>query len=210
MQRFTKILLIAFFALASSLILPPSSFAQGGVKGKIRSTSGSGIANATITARQDGKDLKTVRSDSKGNFILNGLRSGVYNIVVDADGFATGLKSGVEIKNGKTIDLGDRLILGTDLGSLVLIKGAVFFKEGFSVTGAKIELEQVNADGSTKNLSSSFSDISGEFSFRQPKRDAKYRVTAKYKGVTGSKEISVDNPGIYRVAITLDISKANK
>jgi hypothetical protein len=33
-------------------------------------------------------------------------------------------------------------------------------------------------------------------------------VTAKYKGVTGSKEIvDVVNAGIYRTAITLDISR---
>jgi hypothetical protein len=210
MLSFQEQFRIVGFILLTAFCLLQSVFAQGGVKGKIRATNGSGIANATITARQEGKDLKTVRSDSKGNFVLDGLRSGVYNIVFDADGYAAGVKFGVEVKNGKTMDLGDRLILGVDQGSLVLIKGAVFFKEGFSVTGAKIELEQVNADGSAKNIGSSFSSVSGEFSFRQPNRDGKYRVTAKYKGVTGSKEVSVDNPGIYRVAITLDISKADK
>lgn len=202
--------MIAGIVLLSAFCLLPAVYAQGGVKGKVRATNGSGIAKASVTARQEGKDIKTVQSDSQGKFVLDGLRAGTYNIVFDADGYAAGIKFGVEIKNGSVRDLGDRLILGPDQGTLVFVRGGVFFKEGFSITGAKIDLEEVLADGSTKKLDNTFSSVSGEFTFRRPNRNAKYRVTAKYKGTTGSKEITVDNPGIYRVAITLDISKADK
>lgn len=210
MLNFRKRFITAGFALLTASCLALTAYAQGGVKGKVRSTNGSGIANATITARLDGKDIKTVRSDSKGSFVLDGLRNGTYNIVFDADGYAAGVKFGVEIKNGSIRDLGDRLILGVDQGSLVFVRGGVFFKEGFSVTGAKIELEEVLADGSTKNIASSYSNASGEFSFRRPNKTAKYRITAKYKGVSATKEVTADNPGIYRVALNLDISKADK
>jgi uncharacterized protein YhdP len=87
---------------------------------------------------------------------------------------------------------------------------AVLYVTDFSVTGAKVELEEVFADGTTKKLGSTFSSVSGEFTFRRPPKEAKYRVTAKYKGVSASKDVTVDNPGIFRVAITLDISKADK
>lgn len=194
-----------------AVCLVPSAFAQGGVKGKVRNNKGSGIAGASITARLSGKDVKTVRSDSKGNFSLQGLGEGTYNIVFDADGYATGVKFGVQVKDGNMRDLGDRLILSVDQGTQLIIRGSVFFREGTSITAAKVELERVNDDGSTKELGSTYTNVSGEFTFRPPPGLTKVRVTAKYKGVSGSKEISdIANVGIYRTAITLDVSRSDK
>ncbi len=188
----------------------PSVLAQGGVKGKVRNNKGNGIGGATVTARLDGKDVRTVRADSKGVFTMEGLEPGTYNIVFDADGYATGVKFGVQIRNGNVQDLGDRLILSVDQGTQVIVRGSVFFKEGTSITGAKVEIARVNDDGSTKNLGSTFTNVSGEFTFRPPAGTNKVRVTAKYKGVSGSKEISeIVNAGIYRTAITLDISRSD-
>jgi hypothetical protein len=197
--------------LLSVLCLGPSVFAQGGIKGKVRNNKGGAIAGATITARLSGKDVRTVRSDAKGNFTMQGLNSGTYNVVIDADGYATGVKFGVEIKDGNVRDLGDRLILSVDQGTQVIIKGSVFFKEGTSLTAAKVEFERINDDGSTKNLGSTYTSSSGEFTFRPPAGTTKVRVTAKYKGISGSKEITdIVNAGIYRTAITLDISRTQK
>jgi hypothetical protein len=197
--------------LLSVFCLLPAIFAQGGVKGKIRNNKGGGIAAATVTARRGGDDIKTVKSDSKGNFLMEGLREGTYNIVFDADGYATGVKFGVAITDGSIRDLGDRLILSVDQGTQVIIKGSVFFKEGMSITAAKIEVDRINGDGSFKNLGSTYTTSSGEFTFRPPAGVTKVRVTAKYKGVSASKEISdIVNAGIYRTAITLDISRDDK
>jgi uncharacterized GH25 family protein len=202
---------ILLFLLLSAVCFLPSVYAQGGIKGKVRNNKGNGISGATITARLDGKDVKTVTADSKGNFQMEGLKSGTYNIAVDADGYAIGVKYGVEIKNGSIRDLGDRLILAVDQGTLVIIKGSVFFKEGTSLTGAKVEIERVNDDGSTKSLGSTYSNYSGEFSFRPPAGVRKVKITAKYKGVEGSNEITdIVNAGIYRTAITLDVSRSDK
>jgi hypothetical protein len=202
---------LSVILLLSAFCLLPSAFAQGGIKGKIRNNKGGSIAGATVTARQDDKDVKSVRSDSKGNFMMQGLDAGTYNIIFDADGYAMGIKFGVQIKNGNVRDLGDRLILSVDQGTQIVIKGSVFFREGTSVTAAKVELERVNDDGSTKNLGSTYANISGEFTFRLPLGATKVRVTAKYKGVSGSKEISdIVNAGIYRTAITLDISRSER
>ncbi len=201
-----KIFLFAIFFL-----LAPSLFAQtGGLKGKVRTNSGSGIANATIIVRQDAKDIKTVKSDVKGNFLIEGLRSGKYIVVFDANGYSSGLLNNVEVKDNNVRNLGDRLILSVDQGTQIIIKGSVFYREGTSVSGAKVEIERVNADGSTKNLGSGFTNVSGEFTFHQPQNSAKIRVTAKFKGVSGSKDIDVENAAIYRLAITLDIPRTEK
>ena len=208
-----KIFKNAAFLVILPILLSLSVFAQsetGGAKGKVRSVKGDGIGGAAITARLKGQDVKTVKSDEKGNFEMNGLRPGVYNFVFDKSGYASGIKYNIEIRSKKTEDLGDRLILLVDQGTLVLINGSVYNQDGRSITGAKIEIEKVNSDGSFKKLGSGYTNISGEFTFRQPDSAAKFRITASLKGVTNSKEISVDSAGVYRLAITLNLPKEDK
>lgn len=197
------ILFLAGFVAAGSV------FAQGGVKGKVRNSRGQGIANATITARQDGKEIKTVTADRKGDFVLSGLAAGTYNIAFDADGYGTGVLYDVEVKKGIR-DLGPRLFLSVDRGTQVFVRGTVFYKEGASITGAKVELQQVNSDGSVKKIATVYTNISGDFAFTRPHQAATYRVVASFKDATGSKDVEVDNAGIYRTAITLDISRTEK
>jgi hypothetical protein len=201
---------ILLFFLLSAFCLLPSVYGQGGIKGKVRNTKGGAIVGATVTAKLGTKEVKTVRSDSKGYFMMQGLDAGTYNVVFDADGYAAGVKFGVEIRDGNVRDLGDRLILSADQGDQLIIKGSVFFREGTSVPAAKVEIERINGDGSTKSLGSVYTNISGEFTFRPPLGTTKVRVTAKYKGVSGSKDISeIVNAGIYRTAITLDVSRSD-
>jgi hypothetical protein len=186
------------------------SFAQsGGVKGKVKAPNGKGIANASIVIRQDGKEVKSASSDAKGEFKIAGLSAGKYNISFDANGYSEGTLHGVEVGNGIR-DLGERLILTYDRGLFVILQGSVFFKEGASVTGASVELEQVRADGSTKRLGTTYSNSSGEFSFRRPEGAAKLRVTAKLKGNSATKDIDVEEAAIYRVALTLNMSRDDR
>lgn len=206
MSLFKKIAFIFVVAAAFSSAV----FAQAtGVKGKIRSQNGNGIPNATITARQDGKDIKTVKANAKGDFEMPGLKPGVYNVIFDADGFQLGLLQGVEVKSGMR-DLGGNLILRPDQGNQILVNGSVFYKEGTSLGGAKVEIARVNADGSTKKLTSVYTNIQGEFAFRQEQGTQKLRFTIKYKGAEAVKELDVDTAAIYRFAVTLDISRTEK
>lgn len=196
----------------SALILTATLTAagqSGGLKGRIRANSGTGISNATVTVTKGTADIKTAKSKSDGSFQVSGIEPGYYNLRVEADGYASAVKFSIEIKD-KVKDLGDKLFLRVDQGSLVIIRGSVFFKEGTSVTGAKVEFERINADGSTKRLDSTNSSVTGEFAFRQPPGAAKYRITAKYNGSAATKEIEVDNAAVYRLAISLDLSSADK
>lgn len=90
---------ISLFAILSAFCILPAVFAQtGGLKGKVRTNNGTGIANASVTVRQDGKDVKSVRADDKGNFLMEGLGSGNYSLVVDAKGYSSGVLYNVEVK----------------------------------------------------------------------------------------------------------------
>jgi hypothetical protein len=184
-------------------------FAQdtGSVKGKVRTVRGAGIADATVTARQKGEDVKTVKTDSNGDFTMSGLESGLYNFVFTKNGFSSGTKYNVEVKKNKTTDLGDRLVLTGDQGTQVIIKGSVFNQDGVSLYGAKVEIERIAENGSTRKAGSGYTSESGEFTFRFPEAAAKFRVTATLRGVSASKEVSVDGAAIYRLAITLNLPK---
>lgn len=179
----------------------------GGAKGKVRAANEKALADATVTARQDGKNIKFVKSDDRGNFELTGLAPGVYNFVFEKAGFGTGIKYNVEIEKKKIQDLGDRLILAIDQGTLVFIKGSVFDEQGKSVPGAEVKIERLFPDGKAKKTGNGYTGISGEFAFRFAEGAAKYRVTASAKGVSASKEVEVESAAIYRVALTLNINK---
>lgn len=189
------------------LIFSSAALAQdtGGARGKVRTNKGDVIAGATVTARQNGKDVKSVKTDSKGVFLLDGLKSGIYNFVFDKSGYSASVKYNVEIKGGSIIDLGEKLVLNIDPGTQVIVKGSVFDKNGVSIYGAKIEIQKINADGSTKKVGSGITSEMGEFTFRFPEASAKFRITASAKGAKSTKEIEVDSAAIYRVALTLDM-----
>ena len=194
------------FLLACSSVL---AFAQSGtgVKGKVRNAKGSAIEGATVTARLKGQDVKSVKSDAKGNFQLTGLEPGVYNFVFEKSGYGAGVKYNVEVKRNSIVNLGDNLALMQDQGTVVILNASVFNQDGRSITGARVEVERLNPDGSTKKIATGFTNVSGEFGLRQPEGTAKFRVTAFFKGVSASKEISVDSAGRYSTAITLNLPK---
>ena len=202
------VLLILFVAVSVGIALAQET---GSVKGKVRTTKGDGIAGVSITARQNGEDVKSTTSDNKGNFQLEGLKPGVYNLFFSKNGYGSGLMYNVGVQKKKTNDLGDRLILTIDQGTQVIIKGTVFDQDGRSVAGAKVEIEKVSSDGSTQKIGTSSTSYGGEpnargeFTFKFSEGATKYRVTASVKGASASKEIEVSSAAIYRLAITLDI-----
>ena len=199
---------MALFLLALTTLA--ASAQTGGVKGKVRNMKGKAIEGATVTARLKGEDVKSVKSDAKGNFELTGLNPGVYNFVFEKSGYGAGVKYNVEIKSGGITSLGDNLALMQDQGTVVILNASVFNQDGRSITGARVEVARINEDGSTKKIATGFTNVSGEFGLRQPEGTAKFRVTAFFKGVSASKEISVDSAGRYSTAITLNLPKEGK
>lgn len=203
--------LAAVFVLAAFCLLP-TAHAQttGGLKGKVKNMEGKGIGGATVTARLNGKDIKTVTANDRGDFTLDGLESGLYNLLFDAKGYGAAVKYRVDVKAGKTKDLGSGLILEIDRGTQVIVEGSVYYKDGTSLAGAEVKIERVNSDGSTSKVRTMYASESGEVVLRQGEGKAKFRFTATHKGVTGSKEIEVDGAARYRFSIILDVERERK
>jgi hypothetical protein len=208
MRIFNRLGLVALLLVSSGVAVIAQN--TGGLKGTIRTVRGAGIPDATITVRKKGVGVKSVSSDAKGNFLIEGLENGLYNLVFEAAGYSTGTLYNVEVKKNKVRELSERLILTSDQGTQVIIKGSVFDKYGRSLTAAEIRLDKIESNGAARKISNSMTSVSGEFTFRQPEGAAKFRLTATYKGVTGSKEIDVDDAAIYRLAISLDVSRDGK
>ena len=208
-SNFLKIFHSGIFSLVFLLFATAIAFGQatGGVKGKVRNARGEAVSGVEITARRDSHDIRSAKTNSKGEFNLAGLQPGIYNFVFDVPGYNSAIRYKIEIKANKTTDLGDRLVLVVDKGTLVIVQGSVFFKDGRSVPGAKVIVEKVDQDGSTKEVATLYTNITGEFTFRQPEGNAKFRLTAKYKDSSVTKELEVDSAAIYRLAISLDTDK---
>lgn len=197
-------------AAAVLMMLTAGAFAQtGGVEGKVKNRDGDGISGAAVTIRKDGKDLKSGRTDAKGEFKITGIRSGKYNIVFDAEGYSAGALFDVEIKDGDIRDLGSKLILYVDKGTQIIVRGHVFSRDGFILPGAKVEMYVRKGDSAFKKVVSGYSNGDGEFGFRHDQKGVNtVRIIAKYKGVTGTKDIPIDIAAVYRTAITLEYPEA--
>jgi len=196
----------------AAFCLLPTVYSQstGGVKGRVRNMNGEAIAGATITAHKDQHDAGTARSGKNGEFVLDGLQPGLYNLVVEARGYAEGIKYDVEIKPGKPRDLGGNLLLQVDRGSQVIIRGSVFWKDGTSVPACDVDVALVEANGQTKPLTTLTTGVSGEFSYRRPDAKATYRFTSKCHGVTAKRDLTVDSAAIYTTSVLLPINRGEK
>lgn len=214
MQFSLKIILFCAVLFASNFSVEAQE--TGGIKGKVRTSKGDGVAAVIVTARQNGEDIKTATADAKGNFVLDNLKAGEYTLVFSKSGYSSGILN-VEVKKNKIRDLGGRLALSVDQGTQVIIKGTIFDQSGRSVAGVKVDIEKVLSDGTTKKIDTVYTssggdpglrggdgNARGDFAFRFNEGAAKYRVTASTKDSTASKEIEVSSAAIYRLALTLN------
>ena len=174
-----------------------------GVKGKVRVENGS-ASGINVLVKQGDREVAHVTTDSKGAFHINGLTPGNYTIVFSKLGFSTGTLSKVELRAGKVRELSDKLILTVDEGSLAFLRGSVFDPIGHSVSGARVELLRVGADGVEKKLDGRLTNESGQFVFRLTPEAATYRVRVKMDGAEPvSKDVEIDGAAVYRVALSL-------
>lgn len=200
--------LIFFASIFAVSCAVASAQETGGVKGKVRNTKNDGIPEVNVTVSQDGKEIKSARTNQTGEFLIDGLKTGKYTLSFNKSGFSSGSINNVEVKKKTIRNISKKLILGTDEGTLVLIKGSVFNQDGRSLYGVKVEVEKLSG-GSSDKVKDYYTSESGEFTFRFAEGAAKYRVTASAKGKSASKEIEVSNAAIYRLALTLNMDREN-
>ena len=202
MKRHFRLLLAILIALAAVGVFAQDR-STGGIKGKVRVETGSPSGVAVIV-RQGDREVARGVTDKNGEFLVSRLTPGRYGITLRKPGLSVGTLEDIEVKSGKPRSLGDRLILSIDEGSIAFIKGSVFNQDDRSAPNVRIELAKVEADGTAKKIDGRITNEIGAFTFRLTPEVGKYRVTAKpNKGDPVSKDVEIDGPAVYRVALSL-------
>jgi hypothetical protein len=196
---------ILFFLVV--IMLAGSVLAQdrstGAIKGKVRVETGTPAGVAVVVRRGD-REVARVVTDKRGEFLISRLAPGLYGVTLRKTGLSIGTIENIEIKAGKTRSLGDHLVLSIDEGSIAFIRGSVFNQDGRSAPNIRIELAKIEQDGSVKKIDGRITNEIGSFVFRLAPDPARYRITAKPNGAEPiSKDVEVDGPAVYRVALSL-------
>ena len=208
-MRFNK----AVFALVIALFVAGGAAGQdkkdnkdkslGTIKGKVRVETGT-PAGVSVVVRRGEKEVTRVETQKGGDFVVSRLTPGIYGLTFRKPGLSIGTIEDIEVKAGKTRSLGDRLVLTIDEGSIAFLSGAVFNAAGRSVPNAKVELERILDDGTTKKIDGRLTTETGSFKFRLSPDPAKYRVSVKLEGAEPvTKDVEVDGAAVYRVALNL-------
>jgi len=203
--------LVGVVTILSFSIIAISAQGLGNVKGKVTTPAGKKIQNVKVTARKNGKNLRSTSTDRNGKFRLTGLEVGRYNLVFEKYGYSAGVLYNVLIKQNKTNNIENKnVFLTVDEGTLVIIKGSVFNQAGRSIYGAKVRIEEIRTDKVPRKKAVTYTSESGEFTFRFAEGTKKLRVTATARKVSTSKEIEVSEAAIYRLALTLNMPVKKK
>jgi len=198
----TKTTFATVLLLISSVACVGQDKTTGAIKGKVRAEQGSPAGVAVILLDGDREVMRGL-TDKKGEFAIARIVPGIYSVKFRKPGLSVGSIDGLEIKAGKTRALHD-LILGIDEGSIVFLRGSVFTESGQSVPGVRVELARILAENSLQKIDARVTGETGEFVFRLSPETARYRVTLKADGAQpASKDVEVDSPAVYRVALTL-------
>lgn len=209
-KTLTGKLALAFAVLAlaaGAAAQPPPQPTTGGVRGRVRVGAGT-PSDISVTVRQGDREVKTARTNAKGEFEVVGLAPGSYGLTFRKPGLQVGRLENVGVRAGRPVSLKDKLFLPVDEGAIAFIRGSVFDKAGRGFGGAKVELELVGADGTVKKLDSRVTNGLGQFGFRMTPEAARYRLTARADGMeTAVSEMTVDGAAIFRVALTLAPNK---
>ncbi len=174
----------------------------GGIKGRVKVEQGS-AAGVGVSIQQGEREVASTKTDGRGAFEVRGLAPGTYSLTVRKPGLQVGRMSEVEVRAGKVKSLKD-LYLPIDEGSIAFLRGSIFYPDGRSVAGARVEVARVEADGTLKRLDSRVTTEYGSFAFRLPPEPARYRVTVKADRMeTATSDVEIDSAAIFRVALTL-------
>ncbi|HSK63373.1 MAG TPA: carboxypeptidase-like regulatory domain-containing protein [Pyrinomonadaceae bacterium] len=208
-MKFTKSLFVILTVLALTAIAFGQSKSQakdkslGTIKGKVRVETGT-PADVTVVVRRGETEVTRVTTQRNCEFVVSRLTPGRYGLTFRKPGLSIGSLEDIEVKAGKTRSLGDRLILTIDEGSIAFLSGSVFTADGRSVPNAKVELAQIQDDGSVKKIDGRITTETGSFKFRLSPEPGKYRVSVKPSNSEAvTKDVEVDGAAVYRVALSL-------
>ena len=105
-----QLLFIPLLIFSFAVLIPPSFFAQqsatGVLSGTIRDQNGAVVVGATVIVKQQSTGtVRETTSNDRGSFVVTNLVAGVYEVRVEAKGFAERSIPPVSLQVGQTADL---------------------------------------------------------------------------------------------------------
>ena len=164
-KHLTSALVLAGALLALAAGAAAQQPATGGLRGRVKVGVGR-PTDISVIVRQGNREVKTARTNAKGEFEVSGLAPGRYGLTFRKPGLQVGRMDNVEVRPGKLVSIKDKLFLPVDEGAIAFIRGSVFDAAGRGFAGARVELELVGADGSPKKLDRRVTNTLGQFGFR--------------------------------------------
>ena len=184
-----------------SLVCAAQDKSTAAIKGKISVERGS-PAGVGVTLLQGEQEIAHTSTGKGGSFTISHIVPGIYRVKFRKPGLAIGTIDDVLLKAGETRTFKD-LLLKIDEGSITFIRGSVFSEDGHSVPGVRVDLARIVNENSVQKMDSRITGETGEFVFRVPPDESKYRVILKADGVEpSSKDVDVEMAAVYRVALT--------
>lgn len=143
---FAAVAMVAIVACAAGPALAQTETGQ--IVGAVADPSGAGIASATVTARSTGTGAeRTASTNSEGNFVITNLLPGVYDVTVQATGFAA-VTQAVQISVGSRVSTSFRLEVSGSAEQVDVVAG----ESGVQVNTVNQELSTVVTERQIKEL----------------------------------------------------------
>lgn len=158
----------------SGAAMASGSATTGAIQGSVASSLA--VGTTLVSAQQDGAAVGSVRPDVAGNFTIAGLQPGTYTLVIQSEGRATGVVTGVPVSRGATVSSGATPITLPD-SDMADITGAVAITaqadggatEPSTVTSAEVRATQSLAGGESVQVASAQIDGTGTYHLAVPK-----------------------------------------
>ena len=139
---FACLMIVCGLALFSSITLEAQTTSGGGVQGTVTDPSGANVANAEVTATNTDTGVATTRkTNGTGNYAIQPLQAGNYNVEVVAKGFQRLLQENVTVNNASMFGLNLKLTIGGENTTITVTDAPPFLNTTDSTLGGTIENE---------------------------------------------------------------------
>ena len=110
-----RILARTLMAFAGAMLLSAAAFAQSGITGVVKDTTGAAMPGVTVEASSDVliEKVKSAVSDGDGNYRIADLRPGTYSVSFTLPGFKTFKRDGLQLQAEFTATINAELSVGS-------------------------------------------------------------------------------------------------
>src|SRR5579862_6999048 len=117
--------LLGVAAIAFLLLVPRATWAQSGIAGVVKDTSGAVLPGVTVEAASPAliEKVRTVVTDSDGSYKILDLRPGAYSVTFSLAGFSTVKRDGINLPPSFTATVSVELAVGS-VAETITVSGA--------------------------------------------------------------------------------------